>query len=319
MSAVRESVSLIKVLTSLAALAGGLMIALQVVSCQPQLTELSGETMGTTWSLLALSATETTRAGIQNHLNQREAVLSHWKADSALSQFNASRSTDWFPVPLELVKVVKLAQDIALQTEGVLDVTVAPLVESWGFGPPGSKSSPRMPPVGWQHLALRVDPPALKKDDPELRINVAAVTEGFVIDELVAMLKQQGLTDFLLEVGGEVAAVGTSPQGVPWQVGVQSPEALQSEAIQTLPLTDQCIATSGSYRHRFEKDGRSFSHLIDPRTRQPITHRLVSVSVIHESCGWADGYATALMVLGPVEGREVARRLGLRVIWIEEP
>jgi thiamine biosynthesis lipoprotein len=166
--------------------------------------------------------------------------------------------------------------------------------------------------TGWQHLQTRLDPPALKKDVPQVRINVASVTEGFVIDELITLLKAQGLRDFLLEVGGEAAAIGHAPDGQPWRVGIQTPEAAQGESLQTMPLTNLCVATSGTYRH--QKDGRS--HLIDPRTQRPVEHSLVSVTVIHESCALADGYATALMVLGPERGREIANKLGLRVLWI---
>jgi len=275
--------------------------------------------MGTTWSLQASGADAGTRALIQQHLDQRQAVFSHWKDDSALSQFNASLSTDWYPVPLELVRVVQVAHDIAQQTDGVLDVTVAPLVDAWGFGAKSqSREKPGLQHIGWEHLRWRLEPPALKKDDAQVRINVASVTEGFVVDELVLMLKQRGLTDFLLEVGGEIAAIGHAPDGGPWRVGIQTPNAETGEALETLPLTNLCVATSGSYRHRFEKEGRSYSHLMDPRTGRPISHRLVSVTVIHQSCVLADGYATALMVLGPERGRDAARRLGLRVIWIEE-
>jgi len=163
-------------------------------------------------------------------------------------------------------------------------------------------------------LHARLDPPALKKDVPELRINVASVTEGFVIDELITMLKVKGMSDFLLEVGGEVAAMGLSPTGQPWQVGIQTPEAAPGKVMETLPLSDVCVSTSGSYRHR----QGSQTHLIDPRTGRPISSALASVSVIHPSCALADGYATALMVLGPDRGKTVAEKLGLRVIWILE-
>jgi thiamine biosynthesis lipoprotein len=131
--------------------------------------------------------------------------------------------------------------------------------------------------------------------------------------------KQHGLSDFLLEVGGEVAAIGHAPDGKPWRVGIQTPEATPGDAMQTIPLRDLCIATSGNYRQRFEKDGQSFSHLIDPRTGHPAAHALTSVSVIHPTCALADGYATALMILGPEHGREIADKLGLQVIWITGP
>ncbi len=287
------------------------LILLALVGCQPTEPQLiQGKTMGTTWSLRAIGADEKARQLIQAHLDQREAVLSHWRKDSAVSLFNASTSTEWQPVPRELVEVVELARRIADQTEGALDITLAPLIEAYGFAP---ELSPKAKVVtGWQHLQARLDPPALKKKVPELRINVASVTEGFVIDELIALLKARGLSDFLLEVGGEVAAIGKAPDGQPWRVGIQTPEAAQGEALQTIPLTNQCVATSGTYRH--QKEGRS--HLIDPRTQQPVSHSLVSVTVIHESCALADGYATALMVLGPERGSQVAEKLGLRVLWV---
>lgn len=297
------------------------LLILVLLSCERKEVSsfLTGRTMGSTWSLLAQGATEQTRSLIQEHLDQRESVLSHWNKDSALSEFNASQSTDWFPVPVELVRVVKLAHEIAVETEGVLDITIAPLVEAWGFaGQEEAPVKPGLENIGWQHLSWREEPPALKKAHPEVRINVAAVTEGFVMDELISMLKQQGQTDFLLEVGGEVAAIGHAPDGKPWRVGVQAPDGTKDESLETLSLTNTCIATSGSYRHRFEKDGKTYSHLIDPRTGRPIEHSLVSVSVLHPNCALADGYATALMILGPEKGREVARRLHLRVIWLEE-
>ncbi|MEN3943197.1 FAD:protein FMN transferase [Prosthecobacter sp. SYSU 5D2] len=282
---------------------------------------LGGPTMGTTWSLQAAGGKEETRRMIQTHLDQREAVFSHWKADSPLSQFNDSQSTDWFPVPEELVAVAKATHDMSLETAGALDVTVGGAVEALGFGmlggdglKPGLQNR-----IGWGHLKWREAPPALKKDDPGLRIHVAAVVEGFVMNELVSRLKEEGLTDFLLEVGGEVVAVGHAPGGGPWQVGIQAPDGAPGETLEHIPLKDACIATSGSYRHRHEKEGRTYSHIVDPRTGRPVEHKLVSVSVIHPSCLLADGYATALMVLGPEEGRKAAARLGLRVIWLEEP
>ncbi len=288
-----------------------LMLLISCCSKQP-LTMITGPTMGTTWSLQTVEADSALQQLIQTHLDQREAVLSHWRKDSALSAFNAATSTDWQPVPRELVEVVTLAPRIADQTDGVLDITLAPMIEAAGFAPKLTSSTSMV--TGWQHLHARLDPPALKKDVPELRLNVASVTEGFVMDELITMLKGKGMSDFLLEVGGEVAAMGLSPTGKPWQVGIQTPEAAPGQVMETLPLSDICVSTSGSYRHRQGSE----THLIDPRTARPISSALASVSVIHPSCALADGYATALMVLGPDRGKLVAEKLGLRVIWILE-
>jgi thiamine biosynthesis lipoprotein len=281
-------------------------------SCrQHGLKTVSGTTMGTTWSLKSAQAGEDVRRRVQEHLDRREAVLSHWRKDSAVGRFNQVSSKDWQPVPQELVAVVKLARRIADDTEGALDITLAPVIEAAGFAPP---AGPATTVTGWRHLQVRDEPPALKKAVPELRINVSSVTEGFVIDELAEMLKARGLKNFLLEVGGEVCAAGMAPGGRSWWAGIQDPGAAQGEVLQQVPVSDLALSTSGTYRH--QKDGRS--HLIDPRTLLPVTHELASVTVLHPSCALADGYATALMVLGPERGRTVAERLGLRVIWIAQ-
>lgn len=278
---------------------------------QQELKTVSGTAMGTTWSLRSAEAGEAVRRLVQEHLDRREAVLSHWRKDSAVGRFNQVSSTDWQPVPLELVEVVRLARRIADDTEGALDITLAPVIEAAGFAPP---TGPATTVTGWRHLQVRDEPPALKKDVPELRINVASVTEGFVIDELAALLKARGLKNFLLEVGGEVCAAGLAPGGRSWWAGIQDPGAAQGEVLQQVPVSDLALSTSGTYRH--QKYGRS--HLIDPRTLRPVAHELASVTVLHPSCALADGYATALMVLGPGRGRAVAERLGLRVIWISQ-
>lgn len=293
---------------------------------------LHGATMGTTWSLqiadpLSKAGTQEIATLIRQELQRLENELSHWQPDSALSRWNQNPSTGWQAVPASLAETVALARRISQETDGALDVTVAPLVALWGFTrhtplaalPTEAEIRAALSHTGWDKLEVQTQPPQLKKHQPQVQVNVAAVAEGYAMDRLRTLLQGRGLKNFLLEVGGEVLAQGQAPAGQPWQVGVQAPDGERGESLESLPLTDTCIATSGSYRHRFEKEGRSYSHLLDPRTGRPIVHRLVSVSVIHPSCSLADGYATALMVLGPEKGRAVAQRLGLRVIWLEEP
>ncbi len=316
-----------------AAPAHGLFLALAgllaLAGCAPDPgAPVGGASMGTRWSLRGPGIGAAQRRQVQDHLDAREAVLSHWRPDSALSRFNASRSTDWQPVPPELVRAVALARRVAADTQDALDITCAPLIDLWGFGarPPGA--APGVPDAaaidqararcGWRHLGWRENPPALRKTLPELQINVAAVTEGLVLDELAAQLRRQGLRDFLLELGGEVVAAGRAPDGGPWRVGIQAPEAAPGASLQALPLSDQCLSTSGTYRQRFQlPSGGAYSHVIDPRLGRPVQHRLTSVSVLHASAALADGYATALLVLGPEQGRRTAERLGLRAVWIE--
>lgn len=285
---------------------------------------VSGATMGTTWSLRGPQVKEQHRLLVQAHLDTREAVFSHWKEDSALSQFNAHKDTSWFPVPAELVSIIAKAREIATQTHDVLDITCQPLVEAWGFGKARTDSPPDattlahlLETCGWHHLEWRHEPPALRKARPEVRINVASLTEGFVMDEIIALLHQEGLNDFLLELGGEVAARGQAQTGSDWLVGVQNPGDATQQTLQTLHLRNQCAATSGTYRH-FKSSAPRIHHLLDPRTGSPATHSLTSVTVLHTSATMADGYATALLILGPEAGRQAAAKLELNVIWIEQ-
>lgn len=276
--------------------------------------------MGTTWSLrMDAGAGSVRQNDVQQKLDAWESILSHWRPDSAVSRFNASTSTDWIAVPAELVEVVELAQQIGCDTDHALDITIAPLIDLWGFGAAGRRNTPpteaeiasAKAQCGWQHLHTRHDPPALRKALPGLRINASAVAEGWALDHLARHLESIGSTRFLLEIGGEVLARGE------WRVGIQTPAAPPGVAAQTLWLKNQSIATSGVYRQHFSAVGKEYAHVLDPRTGCPTEHPLASVSVIHSSASQADGFATALLVLGPDAGRRLAEKLGLHVVWFE--
>lgn len=289
-------------------------------SREGETTVVGGPTMGTTWSLRAAAPLAPALAAqVQQKLAAWESVLSHWQPTSAVSKFNASTSTDWIPVPAELVEVVELAQQLGSDTDHALDITLGPLIELWGFGAAGRRDTvptdaeiaAAQAHCGWQHLHIRQQPPALRKDIPQLRINVSAVAEGWALDRLAAHLEASGLTNFLLEIGGEVLARGE------WRVGIQTPAAPPGESAQTLLLTDKALATSGVYRQHFTQTGHDYAHIIDPATGRPIDHRLASVSVRHPQAAQADGFATALLVLGPEKGRTLAQKLGLHAVWFE--
>lgn len=285
--------------------------------------------MGTTWSLKWRGAVGggSLESKVQALLDAREAEFSNWMADSAVSRFNALESLAWQATPKAVVRAVALARRVAEETDGALDVTVGPLVELWGFGsggrqderPSGARIAAVLERCGWQWLEVREESPALRKLRPDLAINMSSVTEGVVMNEVVTELEAMGLTDFLFELGGEVVAWGEAAPGQPWRVGVQVPGGSGGETMEALELRNACLSTAGTYRQRREgADGEPISHILNPRTGQPVAHDLVSVSVHHADCALADAYATALLVMGPVEGRKVAERLGLRVFWIEQ-
>ena len=198
---------------------------------EAKLTRLEGKTMGTTWSLQLVGPPADLQANVQEHLDQLEAAFSHWNPDSPVSRFNEGRSTDWFPVPEQVVDAVRAAKRISDDTNGVLDITISPLIDLWGFGSREADFKPQVPSAeviaeaksrcGWARLEWRANPPALKKKDADLRINLAAVAEGLAIDEVTSALRGAAINNFVLEIGGEVMAAGLAPDGKLWQVGVQ--------------------------------------------------------------------------------------------------
>ena len=286
--------------------------------------------MGTTWRLRVSPTTmeiqEDLASAAQARLDELERVFSNWRADSAVSRFNASRSTEWQAVPRELVEVVDFAREISRQTGGAFDVTSGPLIDLWGFGAKGRITSPpdeaaiagAKERIGWKKLEVMRDPPMLRKSQADLEINVSALVEGYAVDDLVKRLRGEEHQDFLLDVGGELFAGCVNADGLPWQVGVQQPHAELGTVLGAMPLRDRALATSGTYRHFFEHGRKQFAHVIDPRTGRPVDHRVVSVSVVADTCLAADAWATALLVLGAVEGRALAQSAGVEAMFIEE-
>jgi thiamine biosynthesis lipoprotein len=265
-------------------------------------------------------AQSTLQIDLQQKLDTWESNLSHWRPDSALSRFNSSTSTDWIAVPAELIEVVELAQQIGHDTEHALDVTIAPLVELWGFGAKGKRDSPPAAAeinaakarCGWQHLQTRHDPPALRKTIPDLQINVSAVAEGWALDKIAKHLESKGITNFLSKSAAKSSrgANGVSASKRP-PLHPAKLLKLFSSKTSLLPPAG-CIVKTSSLKA--SSAPTSSIHAPD----DPSSTDLASVSVIHSSAAQADGYATALLVLGPSKGRELAEKLGLRVVWFEQ-
>lgn len=290
---------------------------------------LSGATMGTTYSIkiadppATLDSNELNRA-IAVLLEQVNDQMSTYVQDSELSRFNRSRSTDWVSVSSSLVEVVEHALSVSRLTSGAFDITVGPLVNLWGFGPPeqdqtlpsDDRIQEALSYVGYRHVHTRRSPPGLKKDRPELYLNLSAIAKGYGVDKLAEHLESSGIENYLVEIGGELRGKGHNPRRQPWRVAVEKPIA-ETRAIQRIiALTDRSIATSGDYRNYFEHNETRFSHTIDPRTGSPVRHGLASVTVMSPTATHADAMATAFMVLGPDKGYELALQQELPALFV---
>lgn len=291
---------------------------------------IQGRAMGTTWRVTlgrqAACDLDLLRSVIAARLESLEDELSHWRRDSHLSQFNRSRRVTPQRVPESLADVIACGLAVHRQSGGALDITAAPLVNLWGFGPTGRRSAA---PTAGELTAARVlvdsSQLALTQDDvggffltkrmPEMQLDLSAVAKGYAIDQLAAELDQRGVADYLIELGGELRGRGFARPGKRWRVGIEQPDpGSRGEIRCTIALVDCAIATSGTYRlFRRDADDASAirSHLLDPRTGRPVEHDLVSVSVIAATAMEADVWATALMVLGPQQGFELAKKRGL--------
>jgi len=292
---------------------------------------MDGFTMGTTYAvrLAALPAglgIDKLRGDVVTILEEVDRSMSTYRADSELSRFNRLRSVDWVAVSADLRAVVSAALEVSRTSRGAFDVTVAPLVDLWGFGPSGGRHvvpgaaeiDAALAVVGTDLVEVRARPPAIRKRDPRVRIDLSAIAKGFAVDRIAERLLAVGVDGFLVEIGGEVRASGRRTPSSPWRVAIQGPsgEPLLAETIVNLEAA--AIATSGDYRNYFDADGRRYSHVIDPRNGHPVAHHLVSVSVIDASAARADALATALLVLGPTDGLALAESRGIAALFVTE-
>ena len=321
---------------TLARAAGIVLVVLTFgLACAPIVQEpivhvFGGATMGTTYTVrvvttLTWAQDERDRIAdrIQVTLDRVESKMSHYDPSSELSAFNQTRHTEWFEVSPEMFTVVSSAQALSELTEGAFDVTVAPLVNAWGFGPiepaqlppDAARLSRLQNQVGYTKLELDPETLAVRKTDPAVQCDLSAVAKGYGVDRVAAALREDGLTRFMIEVGGEITTAGLNQDGRAWRIGIERPTT--AGGIQrVVPLQDLAMATSGDYRNIREVDGRVFSHTIDPRTGRPVEHRLGSVSVIADRCIVADGLATALEVLGPDDGYALALERGWAALFL---
>lgn len=309
-------------------------VALVLGACDPgseqQVVALRGSTMGTTYSVQIVEPpAELDRNALAEHIEMRlseiNELMSTYQPGSELSRFNASSATGWFWVSPELVEVVAAAQAVSEASLGAFDVTVGPLVNLWGFGPTvnadvlpnAGEIQAAQSRVGWQKLELQAQPPALRKERPDLYVDLSAIAKGYAVDQVAALVESEGVDNYLVEVGGELRGRGLNGRGEPWQIAIEQPVVSKRAMFRVVALRDIGMATSGDYRNFFEIDGERYSHTIDPATGQPVGHRLASVTVLAAETMQADAWATALLVLGPKRGFELAEQLGLAAFFIE--
>lgn len=286
-----------------------------------KLVHIQGKTMGTYYQVKYVLSTEQQentkfseeeiKIQIEQRLELVNEQMSTYRVNSELSRFNQTQKSMLISEALQ--HVITASLDLFKQSGGAFDITVGPLVNLWGFGP--DKKVNRAPSdelieekrkvVGSRYLSLKGS--ELVKSTPQLYLDLSAIAKGYGVDQIAQYLQKLGIENYLVDIGGELRLHGSKTESKPWTLAIERPVAGQNVQ-RLIQIGDNAIATSGDYRNYFESDGIRYSHTIDPRTGKPITHKLVSVTVIDKSCMLADGLATAITVQGPKQGLAFAKK-----------
>ena len=300
----RPASGLVVLLMSLAILLAG------CDSSSEQALRLQGSTFGTGWSLVYLPdadapTPEAIEAALEAAFDVVNVSMNTYDHQSNISRFNRLAAHEPMEMDWDFTYVFSEASRIGLMSGGAYDVTVSPLLKIWGFGPEGPEVFPTpekvaaaMTRVGIQRLGWDPLTRTLSKKVDGMAVELSSIAKGYGVDLGADALDELGLKHYMLEVGGEMQLRGQSPRGDPWRVAIERPEGGRRGIQAAISLTDVGVATSGDYRNYFERDGKRYSHLLDPRTGYPIEHDMVSATVVHPSTAIADAWATALCIMG---------------------
>ncbi|GGW92079.1 FAD:protein FMN transferase [Alteromonas halophila] len=309
----------------------GLCVMFVAAGCSDKespVVHLYGDTMGTTYNIKYVAQEDLTDEGLQKKVDKRLAeinkLMSTYDTTSELSRFNQYRYTDSFAVSDETLVVVEEAIRLGKLSQGVLDVTVGPLVNLWGFGP--TKRPEKIPSdadieevrdyVGLDKLSVTDN--GLQKSHPMVYVDLSTIAKGYGVDQIAEMLERYNIENYLIEIGGEMRVKGHRGNGDEWLIAIEKPVTTERAVQKVVSIGENAIATSGDYRNYYEDDGVRYSHLIDPRTGRPLRHNLVSVTVVHPSSMTADGLATAFNVMGWESAKSIAREQNLAVFLIRK-
>ena len=273
----------------------------------------NGMIFGTVWQA-TYQCDSSMMHSIKKALQEVDASLSMFNPHSTISRINSGECmlTD------SLMRIVLCqAQQVSQATDGSFDVTVAPLVNAWGFGfrnsqlPDSLQVDSLLQFVGWQGISLRGD--TLVKRDSRMVLDMSAIAKGFGVDQVASLFRRHNVENFMIEIGGEIVVSGNNPKGKKWNIGVSKPveddKNTNNELQTTLQLTNCAMATSGNYRNYYiSDDGRKLAHTIDPKTGYPVQHSILSSTVVAPTCSMADAFATAFMVMGLDKAQEVLTR-----------
>lgn len=307
-----------------------LVMPLALAACKygSDILRVSGPTMGTSFNVVAVDPSRRIdereiRAVVETALAEVNGQMSNWDPRSEISRFNAQSGTAPVKVSPALAEVMNAAETVHVASQHRFDTTIGPLIELWGFGAAGTTAMPDEAAIETARSrsghanTLRVGERTLQKNQPDAQVYLAAIGKGYGADHVGRALKSLGIQDFMVEIGGDLYASGRNPEGLPWQIGIETPAANRRDLLEVIGISDLGMASSGDYRNYFQKNGQRFSHIVDPHTGRPVTHKTASATVLAENAMLADAWATALHTLGQEKGLALAEERGIAVQFAE--
>lgn len=317
-------------LSSLSKYYGMALFLVMLTGCsEPAVQKLEGSAQGTTyhisyWSELPVDE-KNLKSSIVNEFATIDKVLSNYRPDSIIETFNNTENMDSQEVGGEIVSLVRVAQTVHQLSQGCYDLTIKPLFDLWGFRddaltiPDDSAILETLTQIGMEKLEI-VDETHLRKKQSNLKVDLSSIAQGYSVERISSLLAQKGIVNYLVEIGGELKTRGHKPDTSLWRIAVERPlpGAQVMHKIITMPKSPIAVMTSGTYRHYFDDRGLRYSHILDARTGRPVTHDLVSVTVIHEDPVVADAWSTALLCLGQKDGMKAANTEKIAALFIKQ-
>ncbi len=310
---------------------GLLLLFSLLTGCSEQaIQKLEGAAQGTTyhisyWSELPVNGKDI-EASIKKEFDAIDKTLSNYRPDSIIEIFNSTENVESQVVGNEIVSLVRVAQTVHQASQGCYDLSIKPLFELWGFRgdkltiPNDATILKTLAQIGMEHLEI-VDETHLRKKQANLKIDLSSIAQGYSVESISRVLEQKGVTNYLVEIGGELKTRGLKPNTQAWRIAVERPlpgEQVMQKIITMPKESPMAVMTSGTYRHYFDNQGQRYSHILDARTGRPVAHDLVSVTVIYENPVIADAWSTALLCLGQKDGMKAANAEKIPALFIQQ-
>ncbi|MBL0302720.1 MAG: FAD:protein FMN transferase [Cytophagaceae bacterium] len=292
------------------------LLGVSLFGCKPtgEYVGLSGQAQGTSFAITFEAIDDADySAEVDSLFRFIDKSMSLWDSTSLISKINRNDFSE--PIDSHFKNVLEASLRVEKETEGYFNVTVGPLVKAWGFVT--KKNMPAPSDAQVDSLKALIGKVGIDsngkffKDKPNLQIDFNAIAQGYTVDVIARFLESKGIKNYLVEIGGEVYGKGKNREGKFWKVGIEKPEEDRQGIASVVNLKNRALATSGSYRKFFIKDGKKFSHAVDPHTGYPVQHNLLSISVLADNCTDADAYATALLVMGLEKAQKFAEAKGI--------